>query len=245
MATGGVPGRPLLSLAYQVGSRLLPTMTPGLRRLRRASLDAKGRQVASVVLLDELTRHWLGGERLREGLQGFDPEEAARNAGGEFDARADLARFQHQDLALFLPDDILTKVDRASMLNSLEVRVPLLDHRIASLGLNLPADLKNDGRQGKLVLRELARRHLPEAHLSKPKTGFSIPVADWLRGELRDLVRDCLTNCRLAKDGWLNQSAVDRIVAEHMRGRSTASAIWMLMIAELWYRDHLGGSHET
>jgi asparagine synthase (glutamine-hydrolysing) len=243
MGRASLPGRPLLALAYGLGSRFLPVMTPGLRRLRRASQGARGSQVASVVLLDAVTRRWLGGERLQAALRRFDPEEAAARAGGDFDEQAGLARFQHQDLTVFLPDDILTKVDRASMLNSLELRVPFLDHRLVALGLNLPDDAKNDGERGKLVLRELARRHLPETHLAKPKTGFSMPVAGWLRGELRELVRDCLEHCNLARDGWLNQHAVDRIVSEHMSGRSVASAVWLLMIAELWYRDQLGENH--
>ena len=123
------------------------------------------------------------------------------------------------------------------MLNSLEVRVPILDHRIVEFGLNLPVELKHDGTQGKLVLRELGRKLLPEGHLDKPKTGISIPRERWLREELRELVEDSLLHSRLAQDGWLRQSALDTLVGSHMRGRSEAGSLWLLMMAELWYRD--------
>jgi len=138
---------------------------------------------------------------------------------------------------MYLPNDVLQKVDRASMLNSLEVRVPLLDHRIVEFGLNLATSLKNDGANGKLVLRELGRKVLPEGHLKKPKTGFSVPIDRWLREELDDLVQDSLEHSHLAEEGWLKQTSLHQIMDSHRQGRSMASALWFLMMAELWYRD--------
>ena len=87
------------------------------------------------------------------------------------------------------------------------------------------------------LMRELGRKILPVGHLDKPKTGFSIPVDRWLREELHDLVHDSLSHSRLAEEGWLSQPALDRMVASHTQGRSMASALWLLMMAELWYRD--------
>jgi asparagine synthase (glutamine-hydrolysing) len=180
---------------------------------------------------------WLVGDRLRSALRERSSVEVAMSAGGDFEHDGGLLRFQHQDLKVFLANDILEKVDRASMLHSLEARVPLLDHRIVEFGLNLPAGLKNDGIHGKLVLRELGRKLLPEGHLDKAKTGFAIPRARWLREDLRELMKETLHGSRLARDGWLNQASLDSLVAHHLRGKSVASALWLLMMAELWYRD--------
>jgi asparagine synthase (glutamine-hydrolysing) len=229
--------RPATRAVYGVATSILPALTPGLRRLRRASLDERGRQAASLILLDDFMKAWLVGDRLRSALRERSSVEVAMSAGGDFEHDGGLLRFQHQDLKVFLANDILEKVDRASMLHSLEARVPLLDHRIVEFGLNLPAGLKNDGIHGKLVLRELGRKLLPEGHLDKAKTGFAIPRARWLREDLRELMKQTLHGSRLARDGWLNQASLDSLVAHHLRGKSVASALWLLMMAELWYRD--------
>ena len=180
---------------------------------------------------------WVAGDGLRSALSERSSVEVAMGAGGEFEQDGGLLRFQHQDLKVFLANDILEKVDRASMLHSLEVRVPLLDHRIVEFGLNLPAGLKNDGIQGKLVLRELGRKLLPEGHLDKPKTGFAIPRDRWLREDLRELMSDTLRGSRLVRDGWLDQAALHSLIEHHLRGKPAGSALWLLLMAELWYRD--------
>jgi asparagine synthase (glutamine-hydrolysing) len=229
--------RPATQALYGIATSVLPALTPGLRRLRRASLDERGRQASSIVLLDDFMKAWLAGDGLGTALRERSSVEVAMDAGGEFDDGGGLSRFQHQDLKVYLTNDILEKVDRASMLHSLEARVPLLDHRVVEFGLNLPAELKNDGVHGKLVLRELGRRLLPAGHLAKPKTGFAIPVDRWFREDLKDLMLDTLHDSRLAQDGWLNQSSLDSMVGHHFSGKPAGSALWLLMMAELWYRD--------
>jgi asparagine synthase (glutamine-hydrolysing) len=124
-----------------------------------------------------------------------------------------------------------------SMLNSLEVRVPYLDHRIVEFGVNLPRRFKNDGTLGKIILRKLGMRLLPEGHIERPKVGFAIPRDQWMREEMKDLVLDCLQSSEVARDGWLVQSEITRIVDLHMRGRQLGTAVWTLLVLELWYRS--------
>lgn len=230
------PLRVAYGLAHGLLGRMLPVTARGLRRLRRAGLSARERQVDALVQLPDHYKRWLAGDRLAPAL-GASSLAVAREAGGDFEEEGGLRRFQHQDLEVYLPNDILEKMDRASMLNSLEVRVPILDHRVVEFGLNLPVLLKHDGVHGKLLLRELARGLLPKGHLEKPKTGFSIPRDRWLRGELRELVNDTLLSSQLALDGWLAQAPLTGLVRSHMAGRSVANALWVLMMAELWYRE--------
>ncbi len=220
-------------------NRMLPPLARGAQRLRRLALSDREFQVDSLVLTEARIQRRLAGPRLRDGS---DPNHSLRlglDAGGVFELEGGIRRFQHQDLALYLPNDILRKVDIASMMNSLEMRVPLLDHRVVEFGLNLPVNLKNDGVHGKLVLRELARRHLPADHLTKPKTGFAIPHEQWLRGPLKGMLQDSLHRSRLAQEGWLDQSYVKRLLDQHMSGVSRGSILWTVLMLELWFRNRV------
>ena len=229
---------PLRPMARLVSTVVAPS-APGGQRLRRLGLDAEALQVDSLVLSEPRLVRELAGPKLSEAAR-RGSLEVARAAGGEFAAQADLARFQHQDLTHYLPNDVLTKVDIASMQHSLEVRVPMLDHQLVPFGLNLPPQFKNDGTHGKLVLRELARKHLPPEHLTKRKSGFGLPVAEWLRGPLRGMMGDLLGHSQLAQAGWLAQPVIDRLVQQHLAGRSRSSLLWILLMSELWMQSRGG-----
>jgi asparagine synthase (glutamine-hydrolysing) len=135
------------------------------------------------------------------------------------------------DLLTYLPEAILVKVDRAAMATSLETRAPLLDHRVLEFALRLPLRLV----RGKRVLKSLVYRRVPRALLERPKQGFGVPLSRWLRGELRSLVFDALTNDRMRAVGVQDYPLVKRIVDEHMSGsRDHPARLWALLVLSLW-----------
>jgi asparagine synthase (glutamine-hydrolysing) len=146
--------------------------------------------------------------------------------------RAGVTGLQLLDVGTYLPGDLLPKSDIASMAHSLELRSPLLDHRVLELGLSLPARLK----RGKLALRRAFAGDLPPLVASRGKTGFGVPLATWFRSDLRDFTGDLL----LAERGWFERSAVERLLAEHAAGRAdNGHRLWTLVMLELWQRAHV------
>lgn len=142
------------------------------------------------------------------------------------------------DSVLYLPDDILVKVDRASMGVSLEARVPLLDHRVYEFAWSLPLEWKVQGRTGKRPLREIVERHVPSRLLDRPKMGFGVPLQDWLRGPLRDWAEVLLSPERLSRDGVLASGPVREKWAEHLSGRRNWSLqLWDVLMFQAWL-DH-------
>jgi asparagine synthase (glutamine-hydrolysing) len=146
------------------------------------------------------------------------------------------------DTLLYLPEDLLAKVDIASMANSLETRAPLLDHRLVEFCAALPSSYKLRGRTSKWLLRQSMRDVLPPAILSRPKMGFGVPVGAWLRGELRPLLEDTLLSTRALQRGYFRPQAVQALVEEHVSRRTDrTSHIWGLLMLELWFREFVDG----
>jgi asparagine synthase (glutamine-hydrolysing) len=140
------------------------------------------------------------------------------------------------DMKVQLVDDMLTKVDRMSMAHSLEVRVPLLDQRLVEFMAQLPGTMKMRGLTLKFLLKRLARRILPREVLSRPKAGFTIPVAGWIRTDLRDMVHDCLSRERVVAQGLFDAGAIEALLRDHWRGeRNHSHNIWNLLMFSLWY----------
>jgi asparagine synthase (glutamine-hydrolysing) len=148
-----------------------------------------------------------------------------------------LARLLELDTQAYLVDDIFTKVDIASMANSLEVRCPLVDHVLIEFAASVPSDMKMRGFRGKWLLRKALRDLLPHDILYRRKRGFSIPHARWLRGELRPMLRDTLSSPRVYARGFLQRAAVERLMDEHDSGRvDHGLRLWNLLWLELWFR---------
>jgi asparagine synthase (glutamine-hydrolysing) len=170
-----------------------------------------------------------------DSLKGFTPRESVYPWYRDNDAPDALARAQYADVHFYMTDDVLAKVDRMSMAHSLEVRSPLLDHRILEFAARLPSALKMDRRHGKLPLRELARRRLPPGLLDLPKRGFSIPAAKWLREELRPMAEALLFDARRASLDALDRTRLRTMWREHVDGsRDHSVFIWAVMMLALW-----------
>ena len=149
-----------------------------------------------------------------------------------------LAQQQFVDIKTYLTDDILTKVDRMSMALSIEARVPLLDYRIVEFALNLPPHLKLNGSRTKVILRNAVKGLLPDIILNKPKQGFSIPMKQWLRDSLKELMLDLLSKESVQRRGYFNPAVVSKWVEEHLRESANHShRLWALMVLEMWHRN--------
>jgi asparagine synthase (glutamine-hydrolysing) len=182
---------------------------------------------------DARTRLYNSG--FQQSLKGFTPAETVIPYYLHNDATDALSRSQYADIHFYMTDDVLVKVDRMSMAHSLEVRCPLLDHRILEFAARLPARLKIEGGQGKQVLRRLAARRLPQALLEAPKRGFSIPAARWLREDLRPLMEEVALRPDGVAASVLEMAEVRKMWDEHRSGsRDHHVFLWGLLMLGMW-----------
>ena len=145
------------------------------------------------------------------------------------------ARMMAWDTLTYLPDDILHKVDRAAMAASLESRVPFLDHRVVELAWRLPLTMKIRNGQGKWVLRQLLSRYVPAELIERPKSGFALPMGDWLRGPLREWAEGLLEPGRIESEGYLNAQLIHSRWTGHLtNSRDQTAALWSVLMFQSW-----------
>lgn len=150
-----------------------------------------------------------------------------------------LEKIMHVDMRLWLPDDLLTKVDRATMAYSLEARVPYLDHNFVEFVAQLDPALKQNGKTTKYLLKKLAEKYLPHEIIYRPKQGFVMPLTQWLDGALKPRMEHALSAGGLGKRGLFREGALQRVLREHRTGRSNhAGRLWALTVLELWFAKY-------
>ncbi len=230
----------------------MTAVTPGLwdsaslvvpSRVRPRLLGEKIHKLASVLLEDSVGFHrrlatqWSVASHLVEGAA--EPDESLYASAVRERFTDDVSWMQYLDTLTYLPDDILTKVDRASMAVALEVRVPLLDHRVVELSWRLPQRFKLRGGVGKWLLRQIAYKYVPKGLLERPKMGFGVPIDQWLRGPLKDWAEDLLNPSSLSAAGLLKPMPIAEKWAEHQAGtRNWQHFLWNVLMFEAWRRDN-------
>lgn len=231
----------LLRRLAALPSGLLPSDHPLGRRLRRVGMSVAERHLEVMSHFPPRDRHAVLAPGLRAALGSHDPYAAplalhARYARTLGDVPALLAL----DALTYMTDDVLVKVDRTSMLNSLETRAPLLDQHVLEWVARLPFDLKLRGGTSKWVLREVVRPMLPPGILERPKQGFGVPLDRWFAGDFGRLAREVLLDRRCRDRGWLDPVAVERLLAgEGLRDEVRAKRVFTLVALEMWAQCYL------
>lgn len=161
-----------------------------------------------------------------------------RGAAPLFMERAEGSHAWDADGQSYLPDDVLCKVDRASMAVSLETRVPFLDHRLAEVAARIPLPMKVRGGEGKAILRSLLHRYVPRNLVDRPKAGFAVPVGEWIKGPLRGWAEELLDAPSMRAEGWFDAEAVGARWRNHLIGREDATAaLWSVLMFQAWLRE--------
>jgi asparagine synthase (glutamine-hydrolysing) len=215
---------------------------------KNLSFDYKAKRFVAASKYDMVTRHhsWFGSfsrdcqkDLLTDSIKDatyFDVYREPKDLLKICDAEDPIEQMQFLDMNFYLAEDILTKVDRASMAVSLEVRAPFLDHRVAEFAASLPLDYKLKGSNGKYILKKAVEKMLPKTVTRRAKKGFGIPIAQWLKGKLNPLAHDLLSRERLIKQDFFDHVYVEKLLREHEKGiASHHKQLWTLLVFQLWY----------
>lgn len=168
-----------------------------------------------------------------------EPEAWLTNTGMNTTFNDSKQNMMYMDAMTYLPDDILVKVDRAAMANSLETRVPFLDHRVVELASRLPMHMKMRDGKTKWILRKVLYQYVPKELIERPKTGFGIPLGEWLRGPLRDWVESMLDEKRLGREGYFNVHNIRNLWSAHLSGkRNHQSLLWSILMFQEWLAEN-------
>jgi len=244
---GSAAGRAGLGRAVSMLGRLVARTAPGAAG--RRNLPGRAGRFAASLQLPPLERNdaWavclepeFVEQTLAADLHHADPLAPLHRAYASSTATDPLLAIQRADLLVYLPDDILHKVDAACMAHALEPRAPLLDHRVVELAMRIPRSLKLSRRRGKMILRKAFRGEVSREALTGRKAGFGLPLDHWLRTDLSGYCRDLLLDSRTLSRGILIRRGVEELLAQHQEGRANREEpLWALMMLEHWLRAAL------
>lgn len=232
-----VPGRQALAGAVWP---LLPHGVPGKNFLRHVARDENGRYIDSISLFHEDEKRALYSAEVRAALGRANAQAALARHFDRFSALSPHSRMMRFDFETYLPEDVLTKVDRMSMAHSIESRVPLLDNEVIEFAASLPASMKIRDVRRKHILKEAIKGLVPDHILNRRKQGFGVPLGVWFKGGLTDVFADVLGSPRTRQRGYFQPAFIDRLVQEHLNGRRDHTLrLWQLLIFELWHRQYV------
>jgi asparagine synthase (glutamine-hydrolysing) len=219
---------------------------------RNMSFDYKAKRFVRASHLDSVARHhtWFGSFSIdqqndlltKEVLTASNGDiyRGAREMLNLIDTQNELEQMQYLDINFYMAEDILTKVDRSAMAVSLETRAPFLDPRVAQFSASIPVEYKLRGRKGKYILKKAVEDLLPKAILQRPKKGFGIPIAEWLKERLNPLLHDVLAPTRLREQGLFVPEYVQRLIKDHETGAASHhKELWTLLVFQLWIENFL------
>jgi asparagine synthase (glutamine-hydrolysing) len=202
--------------------------------------DARGRYIDSVRFFAADEKNDLLSSDVLGRLRGRDPEARAAQLFDRYEALPWPSQMMRFDGETYLPEDVLTKVDRMSMAHSIESRVPLLDNEVVSYACSLPASLKIAKGRRKHLLKQVAAMLLPATIVNRPKQGFAVPLGAWFRGNLRELFADTLLSRDTLERGYFRAEFIRRLAGEHLSGqRDHTLRLWQLVVFERWHRQYV------
>jgi len=236
---------------FAVLARAAARMLPDGRDIKSPAQRAKRFLTAATQPMSERYGEWVSsstghfGEALKHSLYSRDmrallnqerPGAWMESLFAEARSKGAVDAAMAVDVAAYLPNDLLVKVDITSMANSLEARSPFLDHEVMEFAARLPEELKLRGRQSKYILKHAFADLLPPENVNRPKMGFGVPVADWLRGSLREFLEDTLLSRRAAERGYFEPETIRRLIGEHIKRRANHGfQLWNLLMLEMWH----------
>ncbi len=220
----------------------LPSSLKGAKLLKSATGNAFDYYASKITYFNSENKDLLYSNEFNNMVNGYmNPLHWLGEYFNEFDMVSDTSRRQYTDIKMYLPDTILTKVDRASMAVSLEARTPILDHRIVEFAGTIPDRYKMPNGRTKHILKEMVKGVLPKKIIERKKKGFAIPTDIWFRGKLRDFAADILLSSKAKERGYFDMCYIERLLKQHWSGRYDFSdQIWALVCLELWHLKFMG-----
>jgi asparagine synthase (glutamine-hydrolysing) len=213
------------------------------RFLSAAGLPTTERYFRWMSTFDRSAKEDLYTPGFKETVKGINASEAMDKWLGRSNGSLSLDAVLLTDLMTYLPNDLLVKVDIASMANSLEARSPFLDHELIEFAATLPSELKLRGTKTKSLLKKVAERLVPKEVVYRRKMGFGVPLGNWFRGEMKDFVREILLSEESLNRGIIKPEAIERYVNEHVNAeRDHSFQLWTLLMLELWFKRFIDGN---
>ncbi|MET0081766.1 MAG: XrtA/PEP-CTERM system amidotransferase [Sedimenticola sp.] len=240
---GPLPGlirRPLFGALGRYYPKLdwAPKVLRAKTTFQAIARDSFSAYLNSVSVIPDEQRSKLFSDSFNKRLNGYRAIEVFKQHAERSPTDHPLSMIQYLDMKTYLPSDILTKVDRASMAHALEVRVPILDHKFVEWVSGIGAEYKLRGREGKYIFKKSLEGYLPSDVLYRPKMGFGVPISSWFRKELKQRVRDSILSERLLETGLFNRDYLKRLVDEHQSGmKEHSAALWSLLMFDSFLRN--------